>query len=83
MDAAVIAQAQWNELSILLLDLKYKVCDDEKYVHHVHDTRKIVMYNNRIYVLQSLREHMLNLYHHYLSYPGATCLAEIVQQSCY
>ena len=48
----------------------------------MHDTREIVMYNNKIYVPQSLCEQILNWYHHYQSHPGVTRLSKTLQQSC-
>lgn len=83
LDVAIIAQAQQNELSLRLLDLKRKVRDDDKWLHTIHDTHEIVMYDNYIYVPRSLREkHILNWCHHYLIHASATRLAKTVQQSC-
>ena len=67
---------------IRTLELKRRVFDNKKYLHTMYDVHKIVLYNNKMYVPQPLRERMINSYHHYLSHTGATCLAKTVQQLC-
>ena len=53
LDVAKIVQDRRNEFSVRSLDLKRKVCGDEKYVPTLHDKHEIVMYNDKIYVPQS------------------------------
>ena len=78
----VLAAAQRNKLSVRTSELKRKVREDKDNLRTMYDTHEIILYKNKIYVLQPLRERMLNWYHHYLSHPGGTCLAKIVQESC-
>ena len=82
VDAGVLATAQRNELRVRTSELKRKVREDKDYLRTMYDTHEIILYKNKIYVPQPLRERMLNWYHHYLSHPGATRLAKTVQQSC-
>ena len=82
VDAGVLAAAQRNELRVRTSDLKRRVREDEDYYRTMYDTHEIILYKNKIYVPQPLRERMLNWYHHYLSHPGATRLVKTVQQSC-
>ena len=79
LDAGVLVAAQWNESFIRTSNLKRKVCDDTYYLRTMYDTHERIINKNKIYVPQSLRERMLNWYHHYLRHPGASCLAKTVQ----
>ena len=60
LDISVFTHAQQNELSVLMSNLKRKVCNDNEHLCTMYNTHKIVMYNNNMYVSQLLREHMLN-----------------------
>ena len=44
---------------------------------------KLVLKDNKIYIPESMREAMLNWYHHYLNHPGGDRLANTIKQNCY
>ena len=75
-EVGVIAQAQRNKLWIHTLDLKRKVCNDDKYVRTMYDIHELILHNDKMYVPQPLHKRILNQYYRYLSRPDATRLAK-------
>ena len=57
-----------------------KIKNNFKYIQTVHEGHEVTMYDNELYIPIKLLEQILNWYHQYLSYPGATRLLKTIQQ---
>jgi hypothetical protein len=53
------------------------------YVSHLFEGHTLIMYEDKIYVPQSLRGRTLEWYHYYLNHPGGDHLANTLLQVCY
>ena len=47
------------------------------------DNVKLILKDDKIFILESMREATLNWYHHYLNHPGGDRLANTIKQNCY
>ena len=71
LEKELIRAEQSKELQKRNSKLKALIDDkDSGYYYQNIDDVKLVLKNNKIYVTVSMRENILNQYHHYLNYPG-------------
>ncbi|GFH50707.1 hypothetical protein CTEN210_07183 [Chaetoceros tenuissimus] len=56
---------------------------DSEYKIKELDGVELIMYKDKVYVPQTLRESTLNWYHHYLNHPGGDRLGNTIKETCY
>ena len=82
LSLSLVHREQQKELNKRNSKLKPKLANDDQYTQQELEDIKLIFYNNKIYVPQSLRRRTLNWYHFYLNHPGGERLAATLKQVC-
>ena len=84
MDKELIRDEQQKELKKKESILKTLINDKNSgYTINNIDNVQLVLRDDKIYLPESMRETMLNWYHHYLNHPDGDRLANTIKQNCY
>jgi hypothetical protein len=79
-----LQKEQLKELRIRNSKLKAQLDDAESgFYRTTFDEVNLIMYQDRIYIPHSIRDRVLDWFHHYLNHPGGDRLGNTIARCCY
>ena len=84
LDRSLLQKEQLKELRMRNSKLKAQLEDAESgFYRTAFDDVNLIMYQDRIYIPHSLRDRVLDWFHHYLNHPGGDRLGNTIGRCCY
>ena len=84
LNLLIVKKEQQKEMRNIKSSLSTYILDrGSGYSKQELDNFKIICYDSKIYVPQSMHRHVLDSYHFYLNHPGGSILAKIIREVFY